>query len=155
VDSSSSASEALASSASRDASVVALASSVAGASGGGVPERAHASASVRARASSRSRLARISAAISRDRVNFARVSSACRFAVGSPRRQSPTVASSTRRRSRARIASRARREAVARTVMDSNARASPAAAAFKRAITARASPIAPPSVVGVALDTRE
>jgi len=39
--------------------------------------------------------------------------------------------------------------------MDSNARASPAAAAFKRAITARASPIAPPSVVGAALDTRE
>jgi|TARA_B110000003_G_scaffold205528_1_gene204370 hypothetical protein len=39
--------------------------------------------------------------------------------------------------------------------MDSNARASPAAAAFKRAIVARASPIAPPSVVGVALDTRE
>jgi hypothetical protein len=153
VDSSSSASEALASSASRDASVVALASSVAGASGGGVPERAHASASVRARASSRSRLARISAAISRDRVSFARVSSACRFAVGSPRRQSPTVASSTF--ARARIASRARREAVARTVMDSNARASPAAAAFKRAIVARASPIAPPSVVGVALDTRE
>ena len=76
VETSSSASAALASSASRDASVDALAASRAGA-GARVPARTHASNSVRfARQLALERRSNLIAAISRDRANLARVSSA-------------------------------------------------------------------------------